>query len=122
MKRAATPTAATAAGLALVAWLAAAGCLNPRPEELPSNEPVPGLSGNPDEGEGDGAYPNDPGLPTTPTDEGPDAPASPGASETPSSEGEPEPQNAPDAGPSDAGPPASRAAEPPPQTEASDPG
>jgi hypothetical protein len=101
LKRRAVSTGA--ALLAAAAWLAAAGCLNPRPEELPSEGDVPGLAGSL---EGD-----DPGDTATPTDlDDNDSPASPapypGASEAPPSEEQCVPA---DAGAPDAG---SRAAEP----------
>lgn len=104
---------------AAVAWLVAAacfpagGCLNPRPEELPSNG-VPDYSG---EIESD-----DPGDSTTPLAPAPEAPPtpepSPGASEAPISPSD-EGSGPADAGVPEAGrlaPDARDDAEPPPET------
>lgn len=96
MKRTALPTGA--AVLAAAAWLAAAGCLNPRPEELPSQGDAPGFVDLEDDDPGDTTTPTDPGengspLPTSPA-------PTPGASEAPPSEaqGGPADAGAPDAG------------------------
>jgi hypothetical protein len=106
VKRAALSTAGVATLLAAGTWLAAAGCLNPRPEELPSNNGAPGYSGSNET--------DDPGDSLTPTGSDGDVPSSPafpnptpGAEAPPSDE--PGDAGAPDAGASDAGP---RAAEP----------
>jgi hypothetical protein len=106
--------ASTGAAVALLtagAWFTAAGCLNPRPEELPSNR-------TPDFGIEDDD-PDDSATPINPSDGNPGAPT-PGASETPPSPG-PEGEGP---GPADAGPPDAGAgaletgddAEPPPET------
>lgn len=111
MKRALRSTGAAAALLAAGAWLSAAGCLNPRPEELPSNQDDPGFSGEGDVPSEDSASPSNPSG-TPPAEPAP----SPGASEAPPLEE----QGAPaDAGAPDAGPAASEAcgdAEPQPET------
>jgi hypothetical protein len=95
VKRRASSTGAAATVLAAAAWLAAAGCLNPRPEELPSEGDIPGLAGNLDDDPVDSANPTDTdnATPTAPI-------PSPGASEAPPSgeEGIPADAGAPDAG------------------------
>jgi hypothetical protein len=102
------------AALVVSAWLTAAGCLNPRPEELPS-EQDPAL----DLDESENLDPGGPSAPLTPGDS--PSTSVPGATGAPPSQSE--------AGPADAGPPDAGArpletgvdAEPAPETEPADP-
>lgn len=104
---------ASAAGafLAVGAWLTSAGCLNPRPEEVPTSEDVRG---------GVDTSANGPDAPLSPDDLSPPAPT-PGAAEAPpiEVEGAPADAGAPDAGPAAREPVTD--AEPPPETEAGEP-
>lgn len=101
----------------LWAILLLSACLNPRPEELPSNDDGPGLSATPGEGS---VNAGDPGAPHTPSDDRPETPPAPGTSEPPSAEGESPRDDAADAGPSDAGvSPLQTTSQP--QSEAGDP-
>ena len=109
MKRAHLSTGAAAALLAAAAWLTTAGCLNPRPEELPSQDDGPGFSGSV------GDDPDDSATPSGPDNASPSAPT-PGAAGAPPAEQEGAPA---DAGPPDAGlraPESSNDAEPPSET------
>jgi hypothetical protein len=100
MKRAAASTGAAALLAAAAAWLAAAACLNPRPEELPSDTDQPplftGLEGDDESAEGSGL-----------TGDPDDSPASPPAvtpGAGPPTQGSEDPRAAADAGaPPDAG-------------------
>jgi hypothetical protein len=117
VKRTFVSTGAAVAWLALGAWLAVVGCLNPRPEELPSGNQAPDFSGGIE-----GDDPDDSATPLDPSDGTPEAPT-PGASEetppSPSPRPDGEGQGPADAGAPDAGPRALESgddAEPPPET------
>jgi len=103
VKRASLSKGALAALLAAGAWLAP-GCLNPRPEELPSEQDIPSFSG--------GVDLNNPSDPTSSNDpdDAPAQPPSPGAAEAPSGSDN---GDAADAGAPDAAP-----GEPEPRTDA----
>jgi hypothetical protein len=116
VKRPFVSTRAAVGLLAAGAWLTVVGCLNPRPEELPSNE-APDLSGGIEGNNLDD--PDDSATPLNPSDATP-TPPSPGASEPPPSpQPDGEGQAPADAGAPDAGARALESpddAEPPPET------
>jgi hypothetical protein len=106
-------TGVAVAWVAAAAWLTAGGCLNPRPEELPSNE-APEYSGEIEDDD-----PDDSATPLAPANQGPAPAPNPGASEPSPSRPSEEGQGPADAGAPDAGRLATESCdevEPPPET------